>query len=53
MLASALTALAVGGAGPAPLFIPQTSIDADSMPGMMPRTRNAKMKEARYLTSGS
>lgn len=52
-LASALTALSVGGAGPAPVFIPQTFIDADLMPGMMPRTRNAKMKEAHYLTSGS
>lgn len=44
--------LSVGGAGPAPPIIPQTFIDAHSVPGMMPGTGNAKMNETHYLTSG-
>lgn len=51
--ASILIPLSVDGAGPTPPFIPQTFIDAHSMPGMMPGTRNAKMNETYYLTSGS
>lgn len=35
------------------LFILQTFIDSDLMPGMVPRTSNAKMNETHYLTSGS
>lgn len=50
--ASVLIPLSVGSAGPAPPFIPQAFIDADSMPGMMPRTRNAKINETYYLTPG-
>lgn len=42
--------LFLGGAGPAPPFILQTCTNADSMPGMMPRTKNAKMDETHYLT---
>ena len=44
--------LSLGGAGPASPFIPQTFIDADSMPGMVPKTRKAKMNETHCLTWG-
>lgn len=42
-----------GWCWPKPPSTPQTFIDAHSMPGMMPGTRNAKMNETYYLTSGS
>lgn len=51
MLGSASVFIPFSGSGAGPA--PQTFIDADSMPGMMPRTRNAKMNEIYYLTLGS
>lgn len=51
--ASAFIPHSVGGAGPAPLFIPQTFTDADLMPGMTPATRNSKMNGTHGLTQGS